>query len=85
MKLCETLSMVGVELTASWIFTRKDNNEDLQKKVNSCIESWMAGKFMPLVSRPFSINTYCTSKVWFKSRSVDLRVANSSVLWTYPT
>ena len=40
MELCDTLSMVGVELTASWIFTRKVNNNELQKRVNSCIGSW---------------------------------------------
>ena len=37
MKLCDTLSMVGVELTANWLFTRKVNNDELQKRVNSCI------------------------------------------------
>ena len=31
---------------------------------------------MPLVCRPFSINTYCLSKVWFRSASVDLRVSD---------
>ena len=80
MKLCDNLSMVGVELTASWLTTRKVNNGDLQKRVNSCIGSWKAGKFMPLVSRPFSINTYCTSKVWFRTGSVDLRVADVTAI-----
>ena len=31
---------------------------------------------MPLVSRPFSINTYCLSKVWFRTGSVDLRAGD---------
>ena len=31
---------------------------------------------MPLVSRPFSVNTYCLSKVWFRTGSVDLRVGD---------
>ena len=29
MKLCDSLSMVGVELTASWVTTRKLNNDEL--------------------------------------------------------
>ena len=82
MKLCETLAMVGVHLTASWQATRKLNNDELQNKVNTCIGSWKSGKFMPLVSRPFSINTYCTSKVWFRTGSVDLRVADVSAITT---
>ena len=48
--------------------------------MNSCIGSWKAGKFMPLVCRPFSINTYCTSKVWFRTGSVDLRVADVTAI-----
>jgi hypothetical protein len=76
MKLCNTLSMVGVELTASWQDTRGLNNDDLQTRVQNCVGSWKSGKFMPLVSRPFSINTYCLSKVWFRTGSVDLRVGD---------
>ena len=80
MKLCDTLSMVGVELTASWQTTRKLNNDELQKRVQTCIGAWKSGKFMPLVSRPFSINTYCTSKVWFRTGSVDLRVGHVTAI-----
>ena len=80
MKLCDSLSMVGVELTASWQTSRKLNNDELQKRVQSCIGSWKSGKFMPLVSRPFSLNTYCTSKVWFRTGSVDLRVGDITAI-----
>ena len=66
--------MVGVDLKASWQASRKVNNDATVDKVQKCISSWRAGKFMPLVCRPFSINTYCLSKVWFRSSSVDLRV-----------
>ena len=76
MKICDTLSMVGVELTASWQATRKLKNDDLQSRVQNCVSSWKSGKFMPLVSRPFSINTYCLSKVWFRTGSVDLRAGD---------
>ena len=44
---------------------------------------------MPLVLRPWSINSYVMSKIWFKCGSVDLRVAditsiNSSIkTWLY--
>ena len=31
---------------------------------------------MPLISRPKSINTYCLSKVWFKTSSINLRVCD---------
>ena len=80
MKLCDTLSMVGGELTASWQSTRKLNNDELQKRVQGCIGSWKSGKFMPLVCRPFSINTYCTSKVWFRTGSVDLRMGDVTAI-----
>ena len=37
LKLSDSLSMVGVEPTASWQSTRKLNNDDLQVRVNKCI------------------------------------------------
>ena len=80
MKLCESLAMVGVDLTATWQATRKKNNDELQMKVNACIGAWKSGKFMPLISRPFSINTYCTSKVWSRTGSIDLRVADGTAI-----
>ena len=39
LKLSDSLSMVGVELTASWQSTRKLNNDDLQARVQQCIGS----------------------------------------------
>ena len=33
---------------------------------------------MPLTQRGHSINTYCLSKIWFKSASVDLRVLDTT-------
>ena len=33
---------------------------------------------MPLTQRPWSINTYCLSKVWYKSNVLDLRVSDIS-------
>ena len=80
MKLCDSMSMVGVELTASWQATRKLNNDELQTRVQNCIGSWKSGKFMPLVSSPFSINTYCTSKLWFRTGSVDLRAGDITAI-----
>ena len=80
MKLCDTLEMVGVDLTANWQASRRINNDDLQSRVQRCIGAWKSGKFMPLVSRPFSINTYCLSKVWFRAGSVDMRVGDITAI-----
>ena len=43
LRLCDALSFVGVELTASWQSTRKINNDELQSKVQNCIGSWKSG------------------------------------------
>ena len=72
--------MVGVELMASWQQTRKVNNDELLLRVKSTIGNWKAGKFMPLVCRPFSLNSYCLSKVWFRTHSVDLRAGDLTAL-----
>ena len=80
LKLCDSLSMVGVELSANWQTTRKLNNDELQDKVQKCMGSWKSGKFLPLVCRPFSVNTYCLSKVWFRAGSVDLRACDITTI-----
>lgn len=71
-RLSDRLSMVGVELLASWQQSRKINNDELLSRVKSTIGSWKSGKFL----RPFSVNSYCFSKVWFRTFSVDLRVCD---------
>ena len=35
---------------------------------------------MPLVCRPFSLNTYCLSKVWFRTGSVDMRAGDITAI-----
>ena len=75
-RLSDKLSMVGVDLMASWQQTRKLNNDEILKRVKSTVSSWKSGKFMPLVCRLFSLNSYCLSKAWFRTHSVDLRVGD---------
>ena len=83
------LDMVGVELRATWVQTRKSNGDIIQQRVANTINSWRGGKFMDLTMRPWSVNAYVLSKVWFRCGSVDLRegdinTINSSVKsWLY--
>ena len=78
MLLSDSLDMVGVVLKAGWVQTRKANGDLIQDKVSKTINSWKSGKFMDLTSRPWSLNTYVLSKVWFKCHTVDLRVMDTS-------
>ena len=73
MTLTDELDMVGVELRATWTQTRKANGDAVQGRVTNKTNLWRGGKFMPLNMRSWSVNTYCLSKVWFKTHSVDLR------------
>jgi hypothetical protein len=68
--------MVGVQLKASFLHTRKVNCDVLQDKVKNVIWPWKSGKFMPLRQRSYSINTFCYSKLWFKCSSINLRVCD---------
>ena len=76
MLLSDHLDMVGVELRATYTQTRKINGDIVQDRVQKIKGAWRSGKFMPLTQRPWSINTYCLSKVWCKSNVIDLRVAD---------
>ena len=72
--ISDHLDMIGVELRATYSQTRKFNGDKLVKSVQNIM--WRGGKFMPLVLRGCSINTYCLSKVWFRCGSVDLRMGD---------
>ena len=80
MILSDHLDMVGVQLKATWTQTRKANCDIVQQRVTSTINGWKAGKFMPLVLRPWSVNSYVMSKVWFRCGSVDQRVGDISAI-----
>jgi hypothetical protein len=55
--LSEHLDMVGVKLMSSSQKTRNLNCDELQTRVKDTTGAWKGGKFMPLTSRPHSINT----------------------------
>ena len=57
MIITDSFDMVGVELKATWIQTRKANGDSIKSKVSTTINSWMDGKFMSLTCRPWSLNT----------------------------
>ena len=67
------LDMVGVQLTATFSNTRQLNGDKVQEKVKNVLGTWRGGKFMPLVQRPYSINSFCISKICFRSSSINLR------------
>ena len=78
MVLSDHLDMLGVELKATPTQTRKANGDILQARVKNTIGPWQSGKFMPLTQRPWSINSYATSKVWYKCSCLDLRAMDIS-------
>ena len=78
MEISESLEIVGVELKALWSQSRKTNGDSIQSRVSNRINSWKSGKFMDLSCRPWSLNSYALSRVWFKCHTVDLRIADIS-------
>ena len=74
--LSDHLDMVGVQLKATYAQTKKINGDALQDRVSKVVGPWKGGKFMCLTLRPLSLNCYCSSKLWFKCGSIDLRVAD---------
>ena len=89
MSISDHLDMLGVELRATWLQTRKANGDEVQSRVEKTTRLWRSGKFMNLSLRSWSLNSYCLSKAWFKTHCVDLRhldvnKINSSIKsWLY--
>ena len=76
MTLSDHLDMVGVTLMATWGKSRKANGDVLQQRIENTVRPWRSGKFMPVTQRGWSLNSYALSKVWFKTKCVDLRVCD---------
>ena len=57
LKLTDHLVYLGCKLYADYSSTRRENGELMKKKVRDQIGSWKSGKFLPLTSRPWSLNT----------------------------
>ena len=68
---------------ASYQKTRKVNCDELQTRVQNTTGAWKGGKFMPLTSRPHSLNTFCLSKVLFRCSSINLRVCDLTKITSY--
>ena len=89
MTISDHLDMLGVELRATWIQTRKANGDEIQSRVEKTIRQWRSGKFMNLTLRSWSLNSYCLSKVWFRTHCVDIRqqdvnkISSSIKSWLY--
>ena len=80
LKLTDHLDFLGCKLFANYNATRRENGEILQKKVKEKMNKWKSGKFMPLTLRPWSLNTYCLSKLWYRTACVDLRVGDTTTI-----
>ena len=65
--------MVGVVLKATFTQTRKTNCDEVLDKFGKVLGAWKSGKFMPLMQRPYSVNTYALPKIWFRCHSLELR------------
>ena len=73
MKLTDNLNFLGVQLAKNASTTRSINGEVLTERVKSKIASFKAGRFSPLVCRPYAANTYIMSKICYRAAIFDLR------------
>ena len=73
-KLSDQLDFIGVTLTATFMQTRRLNCEVIEKRVCDTVNAWRGGKFMSIVERGHSVNTYAFSKAVFRCSSVPLRL-----------
>ena len=52
------------------------NGEIIKKIVKNKMDNWKVGKFVPLTSRTLSVNTYCLSKLWYRTSSIDILIGD---------
>ena len=80
LKIADHLDYIGCKLYSDYTSTRRENGEIMKKRVRDQIGTWKSGKFLPLTSRPWSLNSYCLSKLWYKTNCLDLRVGDCNAI-----
>ena len=72
MTISSHIDMLGIQLTALSSSTQKQNGDISVQRAQNTTRQWRTGKNMPLSMRSFSLNTYCLSKIWYRSKSIPL-------------
>ena len=72
-RLTDSLNFLGVQLSRNASKTRRINGEILTTTVKTKIASFKAGRFFPLICRPYAANMYVMSKLCYKAAILDLR------------
>ena len=80
LRMTDHLDYLGCKLYADYPSTRRENGAILKKSIQDQMGSWRSGKFLPLTSRPWSLNSYCLSKLWYKASCIDFRVGDSNTI-----
>ena len=69
----QELNFLGVLLGKTTAKSRAANGDFLTKKIKTTMAAFKAGRHMPLVCRPFAINTYILSKLAYKGAVFNMR------------
>ena len=65
------------------------NGDIMTKKIKETMDKWKSGRFFPLTSRPWSVNTYALSKLWFRTGCIDIKEGDCKTMssaiksWVY--
>ena len=78
MAVVDEINLLGVKLARNIAKTRATNGDELTKKVQTTIGCYKAGRFSPLVCRPYTANTFVMSKISYRSSVVNLRLADTN-------
>lgn len=70
--ISDHLDMLGLPLFATPQKTMKNSGDELQKKVQVIIGTWLI-RFMCITQRPWSINTYLLPKLYHRCHIIPLR------------
>ena len=80
LRVVEEINFLGVILGKTSSKSRALNGDFLTSKVKTKIASYKAGRHIPLVCRPFTVNTYILSKLTYKASIFNRRVRDVNTL-----
>ena len=76
LQVTDHLEILGVKLFESWRATQKENGIKVVNKVSRVADRWKGGRFYDFLLRPYIVNTYLFSNIWYAASVLDLQLGH---------
>ena len=76
LQITNHVEILGILLYESWRTSQRENGSKILKKVKLVADKWKGGRFYDFLLRPYIVNTYLFSNIWYSAGVIDLQLGH---------